>query len=345
MTGYQQQIQVAVLASVLLHALMLGAYQARRSMASWTRPKTSARPAAPAAASPTATTPTITFVEAPTPARPETAPQVFMETDPRQATDQAEPGPTPFYSDQATVAANPENPSHLEGDTPYLAGTETKVLSTEDVPVPTPGAMALSQQRLTEARTQPSPGAQALIQQRLEQARAAEGLRQAEELPPQSPQLASAARPIRPGAANEPAPQALAEGATGLSFPGREIASRRAKLTASGVNRTGIAAFNVAESPFGAYDRQLIRAVQQRWYALIERFGVYERAGTVTLYFELYDDGTIRNLQRLDNTAGEILALYCEKAVTDAAPFEPLTEELRRLVGGTPREVSFTFYY
>ncbi len=106
-----------------------------------------------------------------------------------------------------------------------------------------------------------------------------------------------------------------------------------------------MAAFNVASSPFGAYDRQLIRAVQQRWYSIIDRFGVLERAGTVTLHFELYEDGSIRNLQRRENTAGEILALYCEKAVTDAAPFEPLTEDLRRLVGAEARQVDFTFYY
>ena len=125
----------------------------------------------------------------------------------------------------------------------------------------------------------------------------------------------------------------------------REIAAVKSRMTAVGVSRSGVAAFNVAESPFGAYDKEIIRAVQSRWYGLIQQNGLYERAGTVRLHFELLADGTIQNLKVEENSAGEILGLFCEKAIVDSAPFKPLTAELRSLIGNDAREVNFTFYY
>ena len=127
--------------------------------------------------------------------------------------------------------------------------------------------------------------------------------------------------------------------------PDREIVARKLNLKATGISRSGIAAFNVAESPFGAYDKKIIKAVQSRWYALIDRFGMYERAGLVTVHFEMLDDGQVQNLKVTDNTAGQILALFCEKAIIESGPFDPLPDNLRALVGKEPREASFTFYY
>jgi hypothetical protein len=127
--------------------------------------------------------------------------------------------------------------------------------------------------------------------------------------------------------------------------PGREIIARKAHLTAVGVSGTGVAAFNVAESPFGAYDKKIFKAVEGRWFALIDRFGMYERAGTVTVYFELLDDGKIRGMKVSDNTAGQILSLFCEKAIIESGPFDPLPANLRALAGKEPREASFTFSY
>ena len=89
----------------------------------------------------------------------------------------------------------------------------------------------------------------------------------------------------------------------------------------------------------------IVRAVQSRWFALIEQNGLYERGGQVTLHFQLLDDGTVQAVEVKENTAGQILALFCEKAVVESAPFEPLPDNLRVLVGKEPREVNFTFYY
>ena len=142
--------------------------------------------------------------------------------------------------------------------------------------------------------------------------------------PPQAPAIPPA--PARPGSS-------------------REISATKSHINAVGVSRTGIAAFNVSGSPFGEYDKALIRAVQSRWYALIEQNGLYERAGTVTLHFNLLKDGSVRDMEVKENTAGEILSLFCEKAVVDSSPFAPLPENLQVLIGSDPREVNFTFYY
>src|SRR6266704_1925040 len=77
----------------------------------------------------------------------------------------------------------------------------------------------------------------------------------------------------------------------------REIAAIKSRMTAVGAGRVGIAAFNVAGSPFGEYDKALIRAVQSRWYALIQQNGLYERAGTVTLHLYLLQDGSVKDMR------------------------------------------------
>jgi hypothetical protein len=126
---------------------------------------------------------------------------------------------------------------------------------------------------------------------------------------------------------------------------GREIAAVKSRLTASGVVRIGVDAFNVEASPFGEYDQKVVKAVQSRWYALIEKYAIYERSGTVTITFELREDGTAQNLQRTENSVGELLASFCEKAILDSTPFEPFPDRLRLLLGNQPREASFAFYY
>jgi len=313
-------LPVALVVSALLHALAFGGF----------RQLTLRLPHRPAAAE----MPEITFFqvdEPPPAAERKNEPRQFVETDARQVTGE-QPKDAKLYSDRATVAANPENPTGKLGDTPYLDGTDTRVLSTENVPLPAPAAVPATPPAAQDRR--PPEGAAAPAPSRAASAppvTAPVGTRAAA-APPQ--QMAMAATPAVPAKPGTPA----------VSAP-REIAARKAALTATGVARTGVAAFNVAANPFGAYDKKIVRAVQSRWFALIDRNGIYERAGVVTLHFELYPDGSVRGLQRRENTAGEILALFCEKAILESAPFDPFPEELRALVGNEPRDVDFTFYY
>jgi len=336
-------MEVALVASLALHLFAYLCWMERGVLASFPifRPlvKMFAAPVwSPPNRSPRAV-PTITFVEAPEPKRQE--PRQFMETDASQVTGE-EPKDAQYYSDRSTVAANPENPTGKTGDTPYLEGQETRMMSTENVvpdlnpPTPAPAPVpALPPPTPVEP---PKP-----IVEEPQKKLAEEGQKVVEEkkvaMLEKPAELPKSVPP--PVAIPQPPPVPVAPS----SGSAREIGARKSRLTAVGVGRMGIAAFNVAGSPFGEYDKALIRAVQSRWYALISQNGLYERSGTVTLHFYLLQDGSVKDMEFKDNTAGEILGLFCQKAVVDSAPFAPLPNGLRLLIGNDPREVSFTFYY
>jgi len=337
-------LRLTMLVSILLHEIVFGSWSYREELARFAvfRPFVKMFEA-PVWSPPTRTpraVPTITFVEAPEPKRQE--PRQFMETDASQATGE-EPKNAEYYSDRSTVAANPENPTGKTGDTPYLEGEETRMMSTENV-VPSPNqAVPAPAPVLPPPKPVESP--QPAVEKPPEVAPkklADEGQKVVEEKkvamlekPAESPKPAPP-----PVAMPQPPPVPVAPGGSE-----REIGARKSRLTAVGVGRMGISAFNVAGSPFGEYDKLLIRAVQSRWYALISQNGLYERSGTVTLHFYLLQDGSVKDMEFKDNTAGEILGLFCQKAVVDSAPFAPLPNGLRLLIGNDPREVSFTFYY
>jgi len=352
-------IEIAIAVSLVVHALTFGVYQHREALARlWVfqplaKKFANAAPGLPAKSAPV---PVIRFVEEPAPtpavAAEQPKPHIFVETDERQATGE-QPGPTPFYSDRATVAANEENPTGKLGETPYLTGREDRLWSTERVPVPRPATPLIPPQAAGDGGRDAAskPGADAVETARREarptgekREAASRGLQVVEAQRAEAAQKQENVRQMaRMGPVNPPPPSVASPAVRSPS--GRELVSSKSRLVAAGVSRQGVAAFNVAASPFGVYDKRLIQAVQSRWLALIDRYNLFERAGTVTVSFELYEDGQVGNLRRAENTAGEMLALICEKAVTDSAPFEPLPEQLRLLVAGEPREVNFTFYY
>ena len=358
-------VEIALLVSLMLHAFAFGSWQYRTALMKLPLLSSLARvvsvvhlpqrPAVPQVQ-------TLTFVEvddARTKAQRDKEKENprFMETDASQVTGE-KPKDAKYYSDKSTVAANPHNPTRKEGETPYLEGKETRVMSTVDVPTQSGTAAPLIVQPGSPGapgKTAPSPIAQTPPQpQRKPQEQPKEvaplGVMIVEE---QKMAMAPKTAVQPEGATSADAPVSPSEAGGGGTpavasepgTPGREIIARKAHLTAVGVSRTGVAAFNVEESPFGAYDKKIFKAVQSRWYALIDRFGMYERAGAVTVHFELLDDGQIRDMKVSDNTAGQILSLFCEKAIIESGPFEPLPDNLRALVGKEPREASFTFYY
>lgn len=347
--------EIAILASLMFHLIMFGSWQYRAVLSRFPLFKPFAKMVILSherAQAPAPKMQTITFVEVQEPAGAARSkePNEFIETDSSQVTGE-KPKDTQFYSDKPTVAANPENPTSKAGDTPYVDGKDTRFMSTEDVavgkggssPPPMPATVAPP-----ASVTPPAPASPpvATAKPKVEPAKevADTGVKKAEEkkvaMLSQDLPLTQPLTPPAPPATAVPAPPTPAEPSSA-----REIGAVKSELKATGVSKRGIAAFNVAESPFGEYDKKIVKAVQSRWYALIQRYGIYERAGTVVLHFELHDDGAVKNLSRAENSAGEILALFCEKAVVDSAPFEPLPDSLRALVGKEPREVNFTFYY
>jgi outer membrane biosynthesis protein TonB len=317
---------------------------------------------------------TLTFVELATPRA--SAPEVkkgqeakrFMETDPSQVTGE-KPKDAKYYSDKSTVAANPNNPTDKTGDTPYLNGGETRAPNTLDVPTPSgvpeplirqPGSPStpLNAPKATpkaadaQPQPKPTPPPQPKAQEQPKEP-APLGLKMVDEQKVAMAQKPVVRSDVVTGATVPEVPAAdpstAAPGSPAIvtepGVPGRELVARKAHLTVAGVSRSGIAAFGVAESPFGAYDKKLIKAVQSHWYALIDHYGIYESADVVTVKFELLDDGQVRNVTSIDSAQSRILSLFCEKAIIESGPFDPLTDELRALIGKEPREISFTFYY
>ncbi len=99
-------------------------------------------------------------------------------------------------------------------------------------------------------------------------------------------------------------------------------------------------------TPFGAYDRKIIEAIQQRWYDLLDsQQFASDRTGKVTVYFHLNSDGTVTEANITSNTVGSLLSYVCQAAIEQAAPFEPWPADMRRMIGSNFREITFTFYY
>ncbi len=311
---------MAILASLVVHILSFVGWQHRTVLGrmAFFRPLVKVLTAAPVHRPKVLpATPTITFVQEPAPQRQ------FIETDTSQVTGE-EPKNARFYSDNSTMAANPQNPSGKDGDTPYLDGSETRMLSTANVRPQPPGAPATPS--TPPAAPQPAPQQPSEPLKKL----AAIGMKVVEEkrTAPEEKLVTPPARKTMTGSSSN-----------------RELAATKSRAASRGVFHIGIAAFNVASSPFGAYDKALIYAVQSRWYEVLNTQRMDTHAGTVELKFDLLADGSVANMEMKANSAGPALGLYCQKAVVESAPFAPLPEDLKRLIGGDSREIIFTFYY
>jgi hypothetical protein len=89
----------------------------------------------------------------------------------------------------------------------------------------------------------------------------------------------------------------------------------------------------------------MIRAVQARWYSLLDqREYASDGRGKVMLHFVLHYDGRITDMSVEEKTVSEVLALLCEKAVLDPAPYAAFPSDMRRMLGDS-RKIQFVFYY
>jgi outer membrane biosynthesis protein TonB len=373
-------VEIALLISLLLHAMAFGTWQYRTTLLKLPWLSSLAKWVQAAHVQPSAVHPpgqTITFVKLDEP-RAQNQPnqgkqsQQFLETDASQVTAE-KPKAAQYYSDKSTVAANQNNPSGKVADTPYLDGKEPKykdrqAMSTVDVPTqsgvsaplavqagrvaqPSPPATSkpapTSPQEKPPVTPQPQPQSPAQPQEIPEV-----GLKIMEEQkvamapkPTATPNVVTGSDVPTPPAAAEAGEGGTPALASEPGVEGREIVARKAHLVAAGVSRAGVTAFNVEASPFGAYDKKVIKAIQSRWYQLIDRYGIYESTATVTVYFELNDDGQVKNVKTIEGTENSILSLFCEKAIIESGPFDPWPDDLRALAGKEPRQATFTFYY
>ncbi len=250
---------------------------------------------------------------------PESEPTMFLDVDPDQATTEA-PKDAKYYSNKSSHAANPE--VDKDSNQPKLTGKQTDVPKTKDVPR-TPNA---------KPDQQPVPQPQKEVQPAQPKPTEQPGETKLAKLDT-SPEKTED-KPERPRTLKEARAQQ-----SGL-FPSmamnQEGGTRRMALQPS---------FDAKATPFGDYDRRFIDAVTQRWYDLLDsqKFA-QDRSGKVTLRFHLNYDGTISNMEVLENTVGDLLGYVCQESVTDPT-FEPWPSDMRRMVGANYREIVFTFYY
>ena len=250
-------------------------------------------------------------------------PLIFVDVDPAQATVEA-PKKTDKYSDRNSIAANPD--PEKETATAKIDGKQAEIIKTADVP------------RAKMFPLQPSSPS--------EPAKEAQ-----EELKPK-PTLVPGDLTV-----GKPEPKAQKEEGNAPRARPKTIAEANARannrLTGEKMKQEG-GVRRIAQQPrldvmatgFGAYDLALVAAVQNRWYGLIDaRNLVLERSGKVTVTFHLNSDGSITQMDLKENTVDLALALLCQSAIRDPAPYATWPSDMKREIGADYRDVSFTFYY
>jgi hypothetical protein len=99
-------------------------------------------------------------------------------------------------------------------------------------------------------------------------------------------------------------------------------------------------------TPFNQYDTVFRNSITKSWYALLDKQKfVQPKTSKVVLQFHLTYDGQITDMKVLENSAGDALALICQKAVLASVPYKPWPEDMIRMVGANYREMTFTFNY
>jgi hypothetical protein len=248
-------------------------------------------------------------------------PSIFLDVNPDQATPEP-PKNTKYYAVRNSHAANPD--ADKNSKQPKLNGKQTDIPNTKDVP------------RVPNTKMQSTPAPQPPSQIKMA-------------MPPpsmlQAGDLKLAKLETSPEKNNSPPrPRTLAEAHA------QQQTSLKPQIQMQqngGTQRQShIASQDALVTPFSDYDNKFIDAVQSRWYQLLDsqKFAL-DRFGQVTLRFRLNYDGSISDMEVLQNTVGELLGYVCQEAVSDQSPFIAWPSDMRRKIGANYREMTFTFYY
>jgi hypothetical protein len=273
-------------------------------------------------------------------------PDIFVDVSHADADAPAKPK---YYSNKNSHAANPDV---ALANVPKINGRQTDVPKTEDVPKPVPKSNHSPEAQPKEA-PKPDPTPQLAKLQPY--------------MPPPSrpppPQTETPERPPRPGEtdllkakASAPAQQPT-PASTQVETPRprtlKQALAQRDQIPGQQMQQDGGVARHAFESsldakatPFGDYDAAIIEAVSQRWYDLLDNHRyAQDRSGKVMLRFKLKPDGSIIEMQTLENTVGELLGYLCQEAIEEAAPFANWPPDMSRMIGANYRDITFTFYY
>ena len=255
---------------------------------------------------------------------PQEAPLMFVDVSPQQATPEA-PKNAKFYAAKNSKAASPDPARDTE--VPQVTGQQTEVAKVEET------------KRVKFDQLQPDFAA-------LAREREAE---QSKPKPTQTPGELVLAKPdvtLRQddGFTEHSRPRTIKEA---LMRQNRQQLVGEKMKQVGGVNRRlEISSLDAKATPFGSYDAALIEAIQSRWYDLLDQISYNNyRVGRVVVQFRLHYDGRITDMRIGETTVGDTLALLCQKAILDPAPYDKWPQEMRQMADKDYRDISFTFYY
>jgi hypothetical protein len=256
--------------------------------------------------------------------QPEVQPEIFVDV---TQSDPEPPKKTIYYSDKNSHAANPDEDKNL--NQPKLDGKQKDSPKTEDVqkfsklqPSPAPQPLQPSPPaEPTEAAQPVSPFNQGDVKP----TKVAD--KKTEEQKPSPPQ-------------QQPRPRTINAALKQQHLPGREMQQN------GNAHHALQASFDVKATLTGDYDQRVVEAVTQRWYDLLDsqKFA-QDRTGRVVLRFKLEYDGTVRDMEVLQNSVGDLLGYVCQASIEESAPFGKWPDDMRRDIGANFREITFTFDY
>jgi len=263
----------------------------------------------------------------------EDPPLVFVEVSPEQAIKEPPPDAR-YYSSLSSKAANPE--ADKETNIPRIEGQQDKVVKTFDTLNPQTPQLQPSPPPDPKQEPKPEPKQEPLPQPNAPR----------EETRPEPAQKSgdlALARPVPEAKPPEPRPRprTLVEARMRQGV----IQGEKMKQEGGVKNRGSMVSLDVKGTTFGAYDEAIIAAIQRRWYDILDESSLPTRTGRVVIEFNLHADGRITGLKVSDEDVGDILAVYCRRAISDPAPYAPWPGDMRRQVGKEFREIKFTFYY
>lgn len=311
----EQPVAVALVLSLVIHLALYGAWQVGKQNGWWKH-----QAAWLVKLTQKLTTPRAAALQ-PRPAQPrqQEIPLTFLEVDPATVVEKP-PENAKFYSDKNTVASNPDPDTK---PVPKIDGQQTQVARVMENPKPLP--FPLQPAPKPQAESGDKPGDLALNTKPREPKPPSDGV-------------------IDTGTGQSPTPR---EKPRTVSEAKQRLAMLNGEKMRQdgGAERKGRVAFDTKATPFGAFDRAFIEAVETRWHYLIDNNQVTPRSGKVVCEFKLTYDGRIIDMQIPEKEVGEILAMLCRNAIEDNQLYPKWPDDMRRAIGANTREIRFTFYY
>jgi outer membrane biosynthesis protein TonB len=246
---------------------------------------------------------------------------VVQDSDPVEFAFSDQPSPDApknpkYFSDKNSRAANPD--TSQDTGKPKINGKQTDM----------PGIKDEDLSRQHDSKTQQASKLQPELPSQLALNRG--------DLKPQNPdesQPHEKQEPIRPRTLNQ------ARAMQSSQMPSAKMQQD------GGVQRRAQASFDTKALPSGKYAQEFINAVSQHWLDLLDsqQFAL-DRSGRVKLQFKLNYDGSISDMEIVENTVGYMYGYVCEKAVFDNEPYGKWPSDMRHEVGNS-LDVVYTFDY